>query len=100
MRHYPTDNGGHYAVSPEASGRGVLVQVQESHPNMAIQARELLTTDEARAMAGALLDCAMSVENKRKRVRCTCSPGVDIEGREQHMYYCPSTSTHPADKGT
>lgn len=74
MRHYQTDNGGHYAVAPEASGLGVLVQIMEGWEfnkhelrGLMPQARELLTTDEARALAGALLDCAMSVENKRKQ---------------------------------
>ncbi len=74
MRHYPTDNGGHYAVAPEASGLGVLVQIMEGwafneHESKSLmpQARELLTTDEARAMAGALFDTAMAVENRRKQ---------------------------------
>ncbi len=90
MRHYPTHNGGHWAVAPEASGLGVLVQIQEAgyqHDWTGEQARELLTTDEARAMAGALLDTAMAVENRRKTKRhhkdtpegepCTCGQPVD-----------------------
>jgi hypothetical protein len=89
MRHYPTDNGGHYAVAPEASGLGVLVQIMEG-PYLStggMQARELLTTEEARAMAYALLDTVQAVENRRKTKRhhkdtpegepCTCGQPVD-----------------------
>jgi hypothetical protein len=48
----------------------VLVQIMEGQVQRNTagnQARELLTTDEARAMAGALLDTAMAVENRRKQ---------------------------------
>jgi hypothetical protein len=54
MRHHQTNNGGHYAVAPEASGLGVLVQIMEGWGTHA-QAREVLTIDEAIHLSDLLL---------------------------------------------
>ena len=61
MIHHPTDNGGHYGVSLQATGLGVLVQVMEGAQmpsGLGHQARELLTPDEAMHLAGLLINTA------------------------------------------
>jgi hypothetical protein len=55
MIHHGTDNGGHYGVSRDSLGRGILIQVQDEHA----QARELLTQDEAIHLAYLLLQKAL-----------------------------------------
>jgi hypothetical protein len=64
MKHHQTDNGGHYGVSLEASGLGVLVQIMEGGNEHGLpmyghsQARELLTPDEAMHLADLLINAA------------------------------------------
>jgi hypothetical protein len=66
MKHHETENGGHYAVSLEARGLGVLVQIMEDGSySHAEQARELLTTEEAIHLSQLLFDAA-SQHNRSK----------------------------------
>jgi hypothetical protein len=65
MKHHETDNGGHYGVSLEARGLGVLVQIMQGHGfDLGLQARELLTCEEAMHLADLLHEAVDKLDDE------------------------------------